>query len=141
MADGIITPCNVACGSWMTCHGICSNVRHIRILHLVSILTIAAVDMSFCTNLRYFLSKSDHSQQKKTTSCRFSRWRISAVLDFMGPIMGFLKSPCTTSCRSSIETIALNSLVFEKIVFLHFGDRQRDRQTDRLTNRWTASMH
>ena len=38
---------------------------------------------------------------------------ISAILDFRGPIMFFLKSPCTTSYRSSIETIALNCLVFE----------------------------
>ena len=62
------------------------------------------------------------------TSCRISRWRISAILDFMGPIMGSLKSPCTT--RSSIQTIALNCLVFEKIAFLHFGDRQTDQQRD-----------
>jgi len=34
---------------------------------------------------------------KKMTSCRFSRWRISAILDFRGPIMGSLKSPCRTS--------------------------------------------
>jgi len=44
--------------------------------------------------------------------------------------MGSLKSPCTTSYRSSIETIALHCLVFEKIAFLHFGDRQTDKQTD-----------
>ena len=45
--------------------------------------------------------------------------------------MGSLKSPCTTSYRSSSETIAINCLVFEKIAFLHFGDRQtKDRQTD-----------
>jgi len=41
---------------------------------------------------------------EKMTSCRFSRCRISAILDFRGPIMGSLKSPCTTSCRS--ETCA-----------------------------------
>jgi len=64
---------------------------------------IAAVDMSVCE----ILSKSDHHQQKKMTSCRrFSRWRISTILDFRGPIMGSLKSRCTTSYRSSIETIA-----------------------------------
>jgi len=45
------------------------------------------------------------------------RWRISAILDFRGLIMAFLKSPCTTSYRSSMETIALNYLVFEKIAF------------------------
>jgi len=50
--------------------------------------------------------------------------------------MGTFKSPCKTSYRSSIETIALNCLVFKKIVFLctHFADRQTDKQT----NRWTA---
>ena len=56
----------------------------------------------------------------KKTSCRFSRWRISAILDFRGPIMGSFKSSCTTSYRSSVETIALNCLVFEKIVFFAF---------------------
>ena len=50
--------------------------------------------------------------------------------------MGSLKNPCTTSYRSLIETIALNCLVFEKIAFLHFGDRQKDGRT----NRWTAPM-
>ena len=49
--------------------------------------------------------------------------------------MGSLKSPSRTSYRSSIETIALNCLVFEKIAFLctDFGDRQIDRQTNRRT--------
>jgi len=51
----------------------------------------------------------------------------TAILDSRGPIMGSLKSPC-----ASIEAIALNCLVFEKIAFLHFGDRQTDRQMDRL---------
>jgi len=39
------------------------------------------------------LSKSDHPQQRIMTSCRFSRWRISAILDCRDPIMGSLKSP------------------------------------------------
>ena len=56
MADGILTPCNVAFGMWqwihqvaapcnvirgsgMTCHWIRQNVRHIGILHLVSVST------------------------------------------------------------------------------------------------------
>jgi len=51
----------------------------------------------------------------------------------MGPIMGSLKSPCRTSYRSSIETIALSCLVFEKIAFFAFW-RQSDRQTNRQTN-------
>ena len=37
----VAAPCNVAGGSGMTCHGICPNVRHIGILHLISILTIS----------------------------------------------------------------------------------------------------
>ena len=47
--------------------------------------------------------------------------------------MGSLKSPRTTSYRSSIETMALNCLVFEKITFLYFGDRKQ-------TNRWTSPL-
>jgi len=43
--------------------------------------------------------------------------------------MGPLESPCTTSYRSSVETVALNWLVFEKIAFLQFGDRQTNRRT------------
>ena len=53
---------------------------------------ITAVDMSFCTNLRNFIQIGPPSQ-KKMTSCRFSRWRISAILDCRDPIMGSLKSP------------------------------------------------
>jgi len=53
------------------------------------------------------------------------RCRISAILDFTGPILGSLKSPCTTSYRSSIDTVALNCSVFQKIAFLHFGVRWR----------------
>jgi len=66
------------------------------------------------------------------TLCQFSRWRNSAILDFRGPIIGSLKSPCTTSYRSSIDTVALNCLVFEKIAFFCIF------ATDRQTNRWTA---
>jgi len=109
----------------MTCHGISPNVRHIGILHLVSIVTILPQSTCHSAPVCDILSKSDHPQQKKTTSCRFSRWRISAILDFMVLIMGSLKSPCAT--------IALNCFfVVEKIVLLQFGDRQ--------TNRWTHLM-
>ena len=146
------------------------------------------------------LSKSDHTRQNKMKSCRFSRWRISAILDcrdpimgslkspcaisyrssidtvgpysfwenrvlafwrqdprtrrsatldFRGPLMGSLKSSCTTSCRSLIETIALNCLVFEKIAFFCIlaTDRQTNRQTDRqtdkqmdITDAWSRSL-
>jgi len=45
-------------------------------------------------------------------------------------IMGSLKSPCATSYRSTIETMALKCLIFEKIAFLYFVDRQTNRRTD-----------
>ena len=87
---------------------------------------ITAVDMSFCTSLPNFI-QIGQPQQKKMTSCRLSRWRISAILDFRDPILASLKSPCTISYRSSIDTIALNWLVFEKIAF--FCILATDRQT------------
>ena len=90
----VAAPCNVAGGSGMKCHGICSNVRHIGILHLVSILTISPQATCCSAPVCEILSKSDHPRQKKMTSSRFSRWRISAILDFRGPIIGSLKSPC-----------------------------------------------
>jgi len=48
---------------------------------------------------------------------------------------GFFEKRYTTSYRSSINTIALNCLVFEKIAFLYFGDRQTDKQTDEQMDR------
>jgi len=45
--------------------------------------------------------------------------------------MDSLKSPCVTSYRSSIDTVAVKCLVFEKIAFLHFGDRRTDKLTDK----------
>jgi len=56
--------------------------------------------------------------------------------------MGSLKSPCATSYRSSIDTVALNCLVFEKIALFEFWRHTEwmDRQTDKRTNRWTSSM-
>ena len=111
----VAAPCNVAGGCRMTCR---PNVRHIEILHLVSILTISPQSTCHSAPVCEIISKSDHPRQKKMTSCRFSRWWISAILDFRGPIMGSLKSPYTICYRSSIETIAINCLVFEKIACL-----------------------
>ena len=123
MADGILAPCNVTCGSgivtmnspsgstlqidtWLwddmplnspKCPPYWNSTSGFDIDH------ITAVGMSFCTSLRNFIQIE---QQKKMTSCRFSRWWISVILDFRGPVMGSSKSPCTTSYRSSIEAIA-----------------------------------
>ena len=128
----VAASCNVAGGCGMTCHLIRPNVCHIGSLHLVSISTTWPQSTCHSAPVSEILSKSVHPQQKKMTSCRFLRLWISAILDFRGPIMASLKSPRTTSYRSSIETIALNFLVFEKIAFFAFW-----RQTDL----WTAPIH
>ena len=101
----------------MTCHWIRTNVRHIGILHLVSISTTSPQSTCHSAPVCEILSKSDRPRQKKITSCRFPRRRISAILDFRGPIIGSSKSPCRTSYRSSMDTIALNCSVFDKIAF------------------------
>jgi len=145
----VTAPCNVACGSgivtvnlrtgstlqcdtWLWDDVLFNSPERLPYWNFTSGFDfghITAVDMSFCTSLRNFIQIGPPSAEKMT-SCRFSRWRYSAILDFRGPIMGSLKSQCTTSYRSSIETMALNYLVFEKIAFLYFGNRQ--------TNRWTG---
>jgi len=132
----VAAPRSVAGGSGMTCHWIRPNVHHIGILHLVSISTTSPQSTRHSPPVSEILSKSERPRQKKMTSCRFSRWLISAILDFRGPIMGSLKSPGTTSYRSSIATTALNCLVFEKIVFFAFR-----QQTDRQSKRRTDGQH
>jgi len=89
---------------------------------------ITAVDMSFCTSLRNFIQIGSPSAQKNDVMSVFKMANLSH-LGFRGPIMGSLKSQCGTSYMSSIETMALNCLVFEKITFLYFGNRQTNKQT------------
>ena len=114
----VAASCSVAGGSGMTCHWIRPNVSHIGIRHLVSISTTSPQSTCHSAPVSEILSKSDNPVQKKMTSCRFSRWRISAILDFRDPVMGSLKSPGTTSYRSSMETVALNCWTFwENSVF------------------------
>ena len=43
-----------------------------------------------------FYANRTHPRQKKITSCRLSRWRISAILDFRDPITDALKNTITT---------------------------------------------
>jgi len=80
-------------------------------------------------------------ERKKITSCRFSRWRISAVLDFRNPIMRSLKSPRTTSYRSSGTYIGSKLLSFwENRILFYFGDRQADKQTDQQMDQQMDSI-
>jgi len=66
---------------------------------------ITTVDMSFCASLRNFIKIGPPSAEKnkKIKSCQFSRWWICNILDFRGPIMGSLQSPCMTCYRSSLS--------------------------------------
>jgi len=101
---------------------------------------ITAVDMSCCTSLRNFIQIGPPSAEKKMTSFRFSRWRNSAILDFMGPVMGSWKSPCTTCMyRSSIDHSSKLLNFWENRIFAFW--RQTDEQTNKQTNRWTAPLH
>ena len=77
------------------------------------------------------------SNPAQRMTVRLNDTAISRIFK-MADLRHLEKSPCETSFRSSIETIAVNYLLFEKIAILytHFGDGQTDRHTDRQTNRW-----
>ena len=187
MADGILTPCNVACdsgiiivnspsgsirnvicGSGMTCHWIrtvgapCNVTRSSGIMtlnspggstlqcgrllwdgmpwnlpkrppHLNSTSGfnfdhITAVDMSFCTSLRNFIQIGPPSAEKNDVMSIFKMADLRH-LGFLEWVLWKHHVGPTTSYRSSIETIALNCLVFEKIAYFAFW-RQTDKQTD-----------
>ena len=112
MADGILTPCNVACGSgivtvnspsgrtlqcdtWLWDDMPLNSHKRPPYWNSTSGFHFHTSPQSTCHSVPVceILSKSDHPRQKKMTSCRFSRWRISAILDCRDPIMGSLKSP------------------------------------------------
>jgi len=45
----------------------------------------------YCSLRNFYQNRTAHG--RKITSCRFSRWRNSAILDFRGPIMVFFEKP------------------------------------------------
>ena len=107
-ADGILTPCTVACGygimtvdspsgstlqcnTWMICHWIRPNVRHSRILHLVS--TISPQSTCHSAPVYEILSESDHPRQKKWRNVDYQDGGSQPSWDCRDPIMGSLKSP------------------------------------------------
>jgi len=68
------------------------NVRHIRILQLVSISTHhRSRHVILYQSAKFYPNRTTLGE--KMTSCRFSWWRMSAILDCRDPIMGSLKSP------------------------------------------------
>jgi len=68
---------------------------------------ITAVDMSCCMHQSAKFYPNRTTLAENMTSCRFSRWRISAIWDFRRPIMGSLKSLRTTSCMQVVNTAKL----------------------------------
>jgi len=143
----VTAPCSVACGSWIvTMNSPSGNTlqcdtwlwddmplnspKRPPYWNSTSGFHIHISPRSTCHSVPVceILSKSDHPRQKKMTSCRFSRWRISAILYFRGPIIGSLISACTTSYKSSI-TNSFKLLSFWENRFFEFW-RQTDKQTD-----------
>ena len=124
----VAVPCSVAGGSGMTCHWIRPNICHTGILHLVLISTTSPQSTYHSAPVSEILSKSDHPRQKNMTSCRFSRWRISAILDLRDPIVGFFWKAqlhnflYVVNRHRSCELFSF----FEKIAFLHFGVKIQD---------------
>ena len=111
MADGILTPCNVACGSGIvTVNSPSDSTLQCDTWHWDDMPLNSPkrpLYWNFTSGFHFHTSPQStcHSvpvceifihigppSAEKMTSCRFSRWRISAILDFRDPIMGSLKS-------------------------------------------------
>jgi len=104
---------------------------------------ITAVDKSLCTRLRNFIQIGIPSPEKNDVMSIFKMADLSH-LGLYGSNNKFFEKPMQayiTSYRSSIDTIARNCLVFEKIAFLHFGDRQTDGRTDKQMDSSDALSH
>ena len=104
------------------------NVRHIGILHLVSIPNISPQSTCHSASLRNFIQIGPLSAEKNDVMSIFKIADINH-LGFYGSNNGFFEKPnYITYYRSSIDTIALNCLVFQKIAFLHFGVKIQDNR-------------
>ena len=136
----VAAPCSVQCDTWLWDDMSWNSPKRPPYWNSTSGFDfdhINAVDVSFCTSLRNFIQIGPHSAEQNDVMSIFKMADLCHLGFFMGPIIGSLKSPCTTSYRSSIETIALKCLVYAKIAFLQFGDRQTDIQTNRRTDGYT----
>jgi len=121
----LISPgdCNVACGSGIVT--VNSPMWYVTLgWHAIEFAQTSAI-LEFYIWFRFrphhrsryvILHQSPKFYPNRTTLGRkndvMSIWRISAILDFRDPIMGALKSPGTTSYRSSIETMGPDSQKF-----------------------------
>jgi len=116
---GILLPCAIFHQNWTTsCWVMAKNDfqygGHLS-FWILKIFTFGHMTVKFqiywtCTK---FWSKSNDFSLRYDEIRQISRRQMSAILNFRGPRMGFLKSPCRTSYWLSIETTALKCLVFE----------------------------
>ena len=88
-----------------------------------------------CKSMHAFFNNLRRIKFHRNPSCRFSRWRISAILNFRGPVMDSSRSQAHVRLpigRSSTETIPLNCLLFSENRFFCIlaTDRQTNGQTD-----------
>ena len=113
MVNRIITPCSVTrssgimtlnspggntlqCGRWLWDDMLWNSPKrppYWNSTYGFDFYHITVVDMSLCTSLRNFIQIGPPSAEKNHVMSIFK------ILDFRGPIMGFLKSPCATSYR------------------------------------------
>jgi len=130
----VTAPCNVAGGCGMTRHGISPNVRHIKTLHLVSILTISP--QSTCHSVpvcEIFIQIRPPSAEKNDVMSILMMANLSH-LGFYGFNNGFFEKPMYDFVQVVNRDHSSKLLVFEKIAFFAFW-RQTDRQTDELINK------
>ena len=119
-----------------------TNVRHIGILLPVSILTISPQSACHSEPICQISFTLDSLRQKNDVMSIFMMADLRH-LEFYGSNNGFFeKTIYTISYMSSINIIALNCLVFEKISFYCIRVFTMDKQrTDRQSNRWTDPTH
>ena len=135
MADGILTPCNVAqswhwfrqvtapCnvagGSGMTRHWIRPYVRHSLLEFYIWFRFWPhhrSWQLSFCTSLQTFIEIGPPLAEKNNVMSILKMADLS-YLGFYGSNNGFFEKP---------NYNLLNCLVFQKIKFLHFGVNIQD---------------
>jgi len=128
----VAAPCNATRSSGITCHWIRQTFT---IMELYFWFRFRPYQRSrhviLHQSANFYPNRTTHLRQKKITSCRFSRWRISAILDFRGPIIGSLKSPRTTWSSIRDHSSKLFSFWENRVIVFW---RQKDKQTDRRTD-------
>ena len=134
----VAAPCNVIRGFEF------AQTSAILLFYMVSISTTSLQSTCHSAPVCEILSKSDHPRQKKMTSCRFSRWRISAILDFRGPIMVLWKAHVLYDFLYVVNRDHSSKLLsfWENRMFCTLAtDRQTNKQTDIQAERRTAPTH